>query len=147
MSYDLHAFGLSPGSDPEHALEALEEAVFRAPSEQEREGMRHLAAALRAAVPALEPVELDDAIELSEEGFQVTVDATGGAISIPYWFDGDEARAVLDRALECARVLRHAGELAVWDPQLDALVEDHTPVEDLADAYAEGRRYAGRLDE
>lgn len=148
MSYDLEAFPLPPGSDPEEALEALEEEedVDRSPTEREREWMRGLAAALRAAAPELEAAELDDVVELSQERFEVSVFAGQAGIAIPYWFDGAEALEVLKLALGCASVLREAGGLAVWDPQLGSLLDEHTPVSRLAEAYAIGREQVRRLE-
>ncbi len=147
MSYDLHAFRLPPGTDPEDALEALEGGAGDPPTGQERDWMRTLGDALAAAVPALERTELDDALELTDHHLQVNVYTDQAAISIPYWFDGEEAQTALAEALACARVLRETGELSVFDPQLDALIEPATPVEQLAEVYAQGREHVRRLGE
>ena len=85
MSYDLQAFPLAPGGDPEEVLEALETDVERPPTGEERDRMRRLATALVEAVPSFETGDRDDAIELSEDRFEVSVYANEAMVSIPYW--------------------------------------------------------------
>lgn len=149
MSYDLQALRLSPGEDVEAALEELGADEDRAPTSEERDRMERIAAALEAAVPSLDRVEIEDAIELSEEEdrVQVSIDAGEAAISIPYWFDGSEAQEVLALALRCAHVLRETGGFAVWDPQLDRLVDQDTVVAELEQAYAVGREQVRTLEQ
>lgn len=147
MSYDLQAFLLPPGGDPEEALEALESDLDRPPTGEERDRMTRLAKALQGAVASFEATYPGDAIELSEDRFQVSVYANEAMIAIPYWFDGAEARQVLAVALECARAIRDTAGFVVWDPQLDRLLDERATVEELAEAYASGREYVRGLDE
>ncbi len=147
MSYDLQAFLLPPGGDPEEALEALETDLDRPPTGEERDRMTRLAKALQATVASLEAGYPEDAIELSEDRFQVSVYANEAMISIPYWFDGAEAREVLAVALECARAIRETAGFVVWDPQLDRLLDERATVDELAEAYRSGREYVRGLDE
>lgn len=109
--------------------------------------MTRLAKALQATVASLEAGYPEDAIELSEDRFQVSVYANEAMISIPYWFDGAEAREVLAVALECARAIRETAGFVVWDPQLDRLLSERATVDELAEAYGSGREYVRGLDE
>lgn len=136
MSYDLQALELAPGADVEEALEALEE---RAPTDEERHGMQRVASALQAAAGSLRRSDQQDLIELSDDRLDITLYADEAAISIPYWFSGSEADDVLAMALACARVLRDVGGFAVWDQQLDRLVDAGTTAVQMREAYDAGR--------
>jgi hypothetical protein len=127
MSYDLHAFELPPGRDAREHYESGDAGVSEEPpTAAQRAWMDRLAAALMAVDPAAERVDDEDSVEIDTDSMQVMVFADQAAISVPYWFEGEEAEAVMRRAHEYARVLHEVGGLTVYDPQLEEVVGEET---------------------
>jgi hypothetical protein len=49
--------------------------------------------------------------------------ARSAAINVPYWYEGAEADAVMERVFAYARVISETLGYAVWDPQTGTVVE------------------------
>jgi hypothetical protein len=147
MSYDLVAFRVPPGMTAEEAYEsgaADEDEGLAAPTADERAAMERLADALMELDPEAERADDRLFIEIDAEPIQLLLHAREAQITMPYWFSGPEADAVMDRAFAYARVLSEVGGYAVYDPQTEQVVEAGA---DRADA---SRVYSGtsaRLDE
>jgi len=92
MSYDLHATRSSTAAAGA-SLERLAEAI--------------------AAVDA----EYD-----SDDGIEVSLDSDQATISVPYWYEGEQAEAVMERIQRYAAVLTEVGGYTVWDPQTEEVV-------------------------
>ena len=91
------------------------------------EDLEPLADALLAVDPQAGRFELDDGFEFGTDDVQVLVGRDDVAIHVPYHFSGDDADAVMDRALRYAHVLRTVGGFRMWDPQLDEPVGADAP--------------------
>jgi hypothetical protein len=101
--------------------------------------MERVAAALQAIDPEAVRAEDEDFIEISTDALQVSVYAREAAVTIPYWFSGDDAEAVLARAFAYARVLEDEGGFTVSDPQTGAIVDFATlDLDAVARVYARG---------
>jgi hypothetical protein len=98
-------------------------------------------------VPELERIDTGDAIEFSKEPIELLVHTGGASISLPYWFDGEAARDILELLLEYAALVREHLGLAVWDPQLEQWIDNGTTVADLEPIYAVGRDAVRRITE
>ena len=110
--------------------------------------MERVAAGLLALDPAAERFDGEGFIEISTDSMQVSVYAREAAITIPYWFSGDEAEPVLERAFAYARVLHDTGGFAVADPQTGEIVDfDDLDVDRVAALYARGVDVADRITE
>lgn len=121
MSYDLQAFRLPPGMDPEAWIAGDERADEPPTPEQRRETERLVAAVLDHDLEG-ERFDDDDVIELDYDPIQISFFAGEVGLSMPYWFEGEEAEAMTARLFGFADVLIREG-LTVWDPQADAVVE------------------------
>jgi hypothetical protein len=66
--------------------------------------MERTAAAL-LELDSAERFDDEEAIEITGEAVQVSLFAREAGVSIPYWFEGDEADAALERAFAYARVI------------------------------------------
>jgi hypothetical protein len=141
MSYDIDAFRVPPGRTAEEFLESggREELDESPPTAEERARMERVAAALQAIDPEAVRAEDEDFIEISTDALQVSVYAREAAVTIPYWFSGDDAEAVLARAFAYARVLEDEGGFTVSDPQTGAIVDFATlDLDAVARVYARG---------
>ena len=143
MSYDLDAFPLPPGRSAQEFVESSDREEHAddetPPNAEERAAMERAAVALLEIDRFAERFEDEETIEITSESVQVTNFAREAGISVPYWFEGDEADAALERAFAYARVLAEMLGYTVWDPQTEAVVEAGTA--DRSDArstYGEG---------
>ena len=57
-------------------------------------------------------------IELSHDelGIQVSLFENEGAITIPYWYEGDAARTAMQQVAAVVDVVREISGWTVWDP-------------------------------
>ena len=148
MSYDLYAFRLPPGREAAEYVESGEYEDDNAPpTAEEREAMERLAAALLEREPAAIREDLGDgSIEIVAEPMTIGLYARSAGIELPYWFDGDDAAAMLERAYGCAEVLGAVGGYTVFDPQTEEVVSG-APGEAARRGYEGGRRAVRRLEE
>jgi hypothetical protein len=153
MSYDLYFLPPEHAADSSAAQAFLdnEEEAAQRPSNDVRQSQ--LADALRQENPALEIAAMDYAaiagfesttvdaarakhnhIELNTpEGglrFQITLYPSSAAITIPYWYGGDEARALTSELERYAKILVLRGSYRIYDPQSDRVADN---LEELRD--------------
>lgn len=123
MSYDLHGFRVPPGRTVEdwYEDEEREQALIDAdptPSAEERAEMERLAAAVHAVDPSAERHDTGEHIEFTNaDAVQVSIFREEAGISVPYWYEGERAEAVMVRMQEYAGVLTQLGGLTFYDPQ------------------------------
>jgi len=120
MSYDMNAFKLPPGEDP-----ATYEPDFddTPPTPEQRATMERLAAAIAAVDAEAERHDDETFIEFAAaDAIQVSLYCDQAAISVPYWYEGDQAEAVMARMQAYAAVLTEVGGYTVWDPQTEEIV-------------------------
>jgi hypothetical protein len=137
MSYDLDAFPLPSGQTAEEYVEsdareklALDDAP---PTDEQRAAMERAATALLEVDPSAERFDDEQSIELTTDAMQVSLFPQEAAISIPYWFMGEDAEAALARAYAYARVIAETLGYTIWDPQTGQVVD---PLGDRSDAEA-----------
>ncbi len=129
MSYDLHAFLVPPGVSPADHARAVLEAAARPPAPappEARESNERLAAALVARCPELVRFDTDrEDVELIAEpiGVQVTLTTDSAFVSVPYWHEGEAARAAFAVIWAAVRVLAADAGYAIHDPQRDAFLD------------------------
>ncbi len=120
MSYDLSAFHLPPGADPSTYEPDLDEEP---PTPEQRASMKRLAEAIAAVDAEAERHDGDDFIEFdTADAIQISLYADQAAISVPYWYEGERADAVMARIQHYAAVLTEVGGYTVWDPQTEEVV-------------------------
>ncbi len=148
MSYDLTAFPLPAGMTAAGYVEsdAFEAIDDTPPTAEERAAMERAAAEVLALDPSADRFENEDTIELStEQGIQVSLYARSAGITVPYWYEGAEADAVMERVFAYARVLAETLGYTVWDPQTETVVEPQGS--DHGDATQILEDISGRMDE
>jgi hypothetical protein len=147
MSYDLALFLLPPGEAAADVYEALAEAGLGAPAVAEKElRKQRIADVLTRRDPGLRPFAFDFAeiarsLEIGEAeareqyrdvelngpedqgGPQIILADDVATLSIPYWHRGEKAKAVLRELAACAGVIQDETGWAVYDPQLDRVVD------------------------
>jgi hypothetical protein len=143
MSYDLDGFPLPPGRTAQEFIESGDREALADddsnPTPEQRAAMERTAAALMEIDPSVERFEDDEAIELTGEAIQVSLFAREAGITIPYWFEGDEADAVLARAHAYARVIADTLGYTIFDPQTGEVVDTAAPDSTAARAaYGDG---------
>jgi hypothetical protein len=147
LSYDLYLVQAPPTASAEAigqlALSAAEAGLPTVPLDSESVSNRdRVVAALRASNPNLEPFAFDFAdiaksqgitesearmrfhhVELNGaedgNGIQITVFGTGVSVAVPYWHQGQMAETVWNEIWTYLQILTSAGNLRVYDPQLD----------------------------
>jgi hypothetical protein len=129
VSYDLHAVRRTDTPPPE----------------DERREMDRIASAIQAEAPGLTRFDGSGFVQLDGDRLQAHVYHDEVTLTVPYWFDGEDAEQALDAALACAQVLRRAG-FTVEDPQTGRPVDDTTTGAELLPAYAPGRETTRRLE-
>ncbi len=143
MSYDLT---FVPRADDETWEEALEAA------EEDDDDTMPNADVWEALVAAANRILGDVSVfqgagnyELTHEptGIQVSYFGTEASVTVPYWYRGDSARAVVDTAYRLGAVVQAETGLPGYDPQLDLALADAAARPDLAvecfDQVAAGR--------
>ena len=120
MSYDLTFVPRHPGQPWDAALEAAEEVGGVTPDPA---AWAEILSATRALLGDVD-VDVDrddDGFELNHEptGIQVSYDGVAAAISVPYWFTGANARAVVQQLYALGRAVEAATGLSGYDPQLE----------------------------
>lgn len=151
MSYRFLLFHTDPGAKPEATVRARltqpETGQGPGPPAPEMEAQKErLAELLIEANPHLEayrPTAAEDAepggtsdtqarvrnrvIELRDTrngtGVVITLRDDSAAISVPFWYKQDEAGLVVDEIWTYLRILTEQGEMAVYDPQLDQILD------------------------
>ena len=169
MSYDLQLFEPPPGTDPlvaaRAALDVDIESVNPGPVDSKREAWKEvLASALLAADPVLERFRFDypeiaKLRGLSEEearrefrhielnapengnGLQIQLFDKTVSVAIPYWHRGEKAETTWSEIWKCLQVCRDTGGLAVYDPQLDRVLDLENDRDAVLQMYAQGMQF------
>ncbi len=142
MSYDVYLLPERPGEDPLDALERLEEDDS-APTAEDAARAQRIAAALRAAIPALEDNAGEAAAPgevhlLDPDGLDVSVYQHSAAVTIPYWDSLDTAALVRDLERVAAVVEDETG-WRMYDPQQEAWMDPLRDVDGFRNAFDHGR--------
>ena len=163
MSYDLYLLRVPPGKDPlTEARVAVnqdgEEINPGLPDPKKEARKRALARALQLIDPELEVFEFDYAqiattlkisepearrkyrhIELNgadgENGIQIELYDDMASITIAYWHHGHKARQVWQGAWRYLQCLQSGGELSIYDPQLERMLDLDKDLEDVLKMY------------
>lgn len=127
VSYDLMLVEKRPDEDWEAALDRLGSGAGtdRELSTQRRALWERVAARLVELDGEFERFDGPGFIELSHDelGIQVSLFEDEGAVTIPYWYEGDAARTVMQQVADVVDAVREVSGWAVWDPQLDRGLE------------------------
>ena len=125
MSYDIDL--RLPEYGPIDDRAALEELEGSPMSETERARNRGLVTRLREQTPELELHESDEAVELTDlrSGIQISLFAKSGAVSMPYWHEGNAAE-LLRQISKYLRLLHDEGGFLAYDPQTEREVDAAT---------------------
>jgi hypothetical protein len=134
MSYDLIITAKFEGEGWEETLARLEDeadAPSSSLSDSARSQWEQIAEQL--ADSGFERLDAPDFIELDlpAHGIQITMFEREIGLSVPYWYEGEEAQEVLALVGEAINVIRGVSGWAVYDPQLEREI---TNVADLAQA-------------
>jgi hypothetical protein len=155
MSYDVMFLRREPGQTWDEALRAAEWAAERA-GVAER-GPAHLPdeAVWSAIVTEARRIVGDVSVFVRETGraldhvptgIELSYSVDGANISVPYWYSGDEAGAVLAKMYELGEVIERHTELRGYDPQAELpLAEARQQVERGVAAFDRVAIALGRL--
>jgi hypothetical protein len=132
VSYDVNFYRRLPGESWEEALEANEDPD-RAGGRPAAEVWSQLVARAREILGEVEVYDAEQNMELTHDptGIQLACWSDFAAITIPYWYTGAEATAVMEQVYALAWAVEQETGLEGYDPQLDQ------PLADLAHAKAE----------
>lgn len=124
MSYDLTFLPKTDDQTWDEALDASEQRVVAsmrsgAPSAgYDREVWARLVAATREELGDVEVFEGADSAEVSHDsGIQLSLYPHEAAITVPYWYEGEEADAVMARVFRLAEAVERETGLQGYDPQ------------------------------
>lgn len=150
MSYEFLLFAPRPGADPEATVRAYltqpetGQGPGRVAPEKEsrkerlmellKEANPNLEASRPSPSQAAEPnrtaereararhrvIELHDVQHGS--GIQISLRDDSAAIEVPFWHRRDDAGTVMDEVWRYLRILTEEGEMIVYDPQLDQVL-------------------------
>lgn len=140
MSYDIHLLVLKPGESAREAAyrDQVEDEPYTAEAKARND---RVVAALLAQYPGFGKFE-SDCVELTDmaggTGMQVSLFASSGAISLPYWH-GENAEAILEKVNGVLRTILANSDFVAFDPQLDQELNGQTGITDAAaPTYAMG---------
>lgn len=126
MSYDITFIPKRPDQSWAEALHATEDQVSagaepRPLDAATRERYKQLLCEVQGVIPSAEVTEGPALIELSDaaSGIQLSLFATEVSLSTPYWREGKEAAAVVERLQSIARIVERATGWQGYDPQQD----------------------------
>lgn len=125
MSYDLTFLPKTEDQTWDEALDASEQRVVAsmrsgAPSAgYDPEVWARLVAAAREELGEIEVFEGDESAVVSHDsGIQLSLYAHEAAMTVPYWYGGEEAEAVMARVFRLATVVERETGLQGYDSQL-----------------------------
>ena len=114
---------LAPGAAGEtwdEALDALETAAGDAPlTPEDMETWHRLEAHIKTILPDVELFSSEDTRELSDEatGLQLGMYSGQISLSVPYWYEGEEADEMTETLRAVARTVEQSTGLVAFDPQ------------------------------
>ena len=124
MSFDLYFVSLSPGETFEDALGRMEEAAAE-PSDLttgDVERWQSVLGHVRPLLPNATQFAGASHRQLSDDATSIQLSLAPGELSltIPYWYSGPEAQAMVERLRSVALAVEDATGLTAYDPQADA---------------------------
>lgn len=132
MSYDLIFVPRADGQSWDDALEAAEEDD--SDGSPSAEAWARLLAAARQVLGDVAVFEGADNYELTHEptGIQVSYYAQEAGITVPYWYQGEDARAILEKIYQLGEAVQAETGLPGYDPQLELPLSDAAAQPDQA---------------
>jgi hypothetical protein len=124
MSYDLIFVPRAQDQSWEDALEAAEgdESTIS----PDPEAWARIVAAGQRILGEVDVFEGDENYELTHEETAIQVDYFGreASVTVPYWYRGDAARAIVDKVYRLGAVVQAETGLPGYDPQLGLSLPD-----------------------
>jgi hypothetical protein len=130
VSFDLYFVPRPSDGRWDDALDELERAAADGAglSSQDLELWARVVGAVTAVIPEAEEIdEVDGAAHRQlDDGVAIQVNMLPGALSIttPYWFEGRQAAAVVERLRQAADAIERVTDLVAYDPQAGAAFLD-----------------------
>jgi hypothetical protein len=174
MSYDFHLVSRRLGPDLAAAARAQleddgDEFDPGPPDPEKQAGTQRLVRALTALNPQLTPFAFDHAAIAAERGIteaeartryrhielngpedghgiQIVLGDDGVDVAVPYWHQRPEAAAVFDEIWGYLQALERDGGFAVYDPQLDRILNLAADRPAVLDCYARVMAEMSRAD-
>jgi hypothetical protein len=124
MSFDLYFLALGPGETWQEAMDRLEKAAASPAGldDQDLAQWDAVRAVVKPLLPGAEEFSGDGRRELSDGGSGIQLALSHGELSltIPYWYSGPEAHAMVERLRAVAAAVEGVTQLTAYDPQADA---------------------------
>jgi hypothetical protein len=124
VSFDLYFVTLSPGETWQDAMDRLEESAADQPELRDADLARWQSVLnhVRPLLPNAEEFTGESHRELSDDatGMQLSLAPGELSLTIPYWYSGPEAQAMVERLRSVALAVETATGLTAYDPQADA---------------------------
>src|SRR5262245_26076265 len=124
MSFDLYFLVLGPGETWQEARDRLEEAAASPTGldDQDLAQWDAVRAAVGPLLPGAEEFSSDGRRELSDDGsgIQLALSHAELSLTVPYWYSGPEAQAMVERLRAVTAAVERATQLTAYDPQADA---------------------------
>ncbi|SDK33817.1 hypothetical protein SAMN05428985_103653 [Nocardioides sp. YR527] len=126
MSFDLYFFDLEPGQSWDDALKSMEAEALRDDDAPMTDAQLQIWERIKGAVAPVLPDATEHVTEQSREltddasAIQVSVFGDELSITVPYWYQGEEAERLVALLREVARRVEEATGRVAYDPQADA---------------------------
>lgn len=119
MSFDLIFFTKAPDDSWDDAYLALENRPAVPVTDIARALWDQIEAGVVARVPEVERADSDEYFELihGETGMQLSCYSDQGAISVPYWYRGEEVEPVISVLRRVVPVVEQVTGWTAYDPQ------------------------------
>jgi hypothetical protein len=128
VSFDLYFVTLGLGETWQDAMDRMEASAGdeRALDEQELARWDAILDQVRPLLPDAEEFTGESHRELSDDasGMQLTLSPGELSLTVPYWYSGPDAQAMVDRLRSVAVAVENATGLTAYDPQADAAFID-----------------------
>jgi hypothetical protein len=133
MSFDLTFVRKSADQSWDEALEAMEAETDGAPDARAWAGIVDDA---RRILGEIELHEGGEYFELDHEptGIQLSLYAGEAAITVPYWYSGEQARLIVGTLYQLAAVIEEHTGLSGYDSQVDLPIAEAAQRPELASA-------------
>ena len=131
MSYDIELVPRWEHQSWEAALRAADEAMASPPPPDMalRNAWHRLADAMATDPAEIDRYEAANGMELThlQTGVKLRMFVGRATVTVPFWHEGDDATAVMDRAYGLATMVANELGFAAYDTQLAAGVDDLDP--------------------
>jgi len=126
VSFDLYFFDLEPGQSWDDALKAMGAEALRDDDGPLTDAQLQVWERIRGAVGAVLPDATEHVTEQSREltdeasAIQLSLFGDELSLTVPYWYQGEEAERLVGQLREVARRVEEATGRVAYDPQADA---------------------------